>query len=216
MRSTVTSFERRHVEEPVFLAVLDEAVTTLDRAEIPHAVMGGVAMAMLGRPRWTQDVDIFVRPSDATRALAALGDAGFETQETNPLWLYKAIKQGVLVDVLFRSSGDIYLDEEMIERRITLEFHGLALRVVPPEDMLVIKALAATEETPRHWYDALSLIPTSELDWDYVLRRAQRGPRRVLSLLVYAQSVDLNVPDAVIANLMGMVYAGPGTGDGRR
>ena len=30
------------------------------------------------------------------------------------MWLYKAWKDGVLVDVIFRSSGEVYLDDEMV------------------------------------------------------------------------------------------------------
>jgi predicted nucleotidyltransferase len=215
MRQTTTSFERREVAEPVFLAVLNDAVRALEKESITYALMGGVAMAVLGR-RWTHDVDIFVRTSDASRALSCLADAGFATQETNPHWLYKAMKDDVLVDILFRSSGDVYLDEEMIERRISREFRGVPLKLVPPEDMLVIKALAANEETPLHWYDALGIIPASDLDWEYVLRRASRGPRRVLSLLVYAQSVDLGVPDHVVAELVRMIYGPAQSGNGER
>src|SRR5207249_4985906 len=118
---------------------------------------------------------------------------GFATQRTNPHWLFKGIKRGVLVDVLFRARGDIYLDDEMIERLVETDFHGVRLKTVPREDLLVIKAIIHDEETPRHWSDALALIAAADLDWEYLLRRAQHGARRVLSLLLYAQSADLVV-----------------------
>jgi hypothetical protein len=44
-----------------------------------------------------------------------------------------------------------------------------------------------------------------ELDWDYLLKRARRGPRRVLGLLLYAQSLDLLVPDKAIKSLIHML-----------
>jgi hypothetical protein len=47
----------------------------------------------------------------------------------------------------------------------------------------------------------VAIIAKRELDWDYLLDRARRGPRRMLSLLLYAQSVDLAVPDRVIRRL---------------
>lgn len=67
-----------------------------------------------------------------------------------------------------------------------------------------MKAVAADEDTPRYWYDALGIIAHGDdLDWDYLVRRArQHGVRRILSLLIYAQSNDLVVPSAPIAELM--------------
>ena len=59
---------------------------------------------------------------------------------------------------------------------------------------------------PRHWHDALGIIASCELDWDYLLERGQHGARRVLSLLVYAQSDDLVVPDRAIRELASSLY----------
>jgi len=204
------SFEGETVDEGTFVRVLGEAITALERAEIPYGVLGGVASAVLGRPRWTHDADIFVRPVDAPDALAALDRAGFDTQRTNPHWLFKGIKDGVLVDVLFRARGDIYLDDEMIERLVESEFQGVALKTIPPEDLLVIKAIIHDEETPRHWSDAIALLASRDFDWEYLVRRARSGPRRVLSLLLYAQSSDVAVPDAPIKRLFELVFASGG------
>ena len=49
--------------------------------------------------------------------------------------------------------------------------------MIAPEDLIVIKAIVFDEETPRHWYDALALIPRGELDWDYLLRAGAQGAR---------------------------------------
>jgi hypothetical protein len=78
--------------------------------------------------------------------------------------------------------------------------------VLGPEDLVVTKALAHGEETSHYWWDALAIIAKCDLDWDYVLGRARRGPRRMLSLLLYAQSTDLAVPDHVVRRLAAMVF----------
>jgi len=183
-------------------AVFAEAVTALEEAKIPHVLIGGLASSALGRPRCSADVDLLVRPRDAARALDALAAHGFDTEETNPHWLYKATKRGVLVDLLFKGPRDVYLDDSMLARARVMPVLGKAIRVVPPEDLLVMKALVHDEETPRHWHDALALIATGELDWDYAVWRARKGSRRVLSLLFYALSIDLAVPARVIAALL--------------
>src|SRR5439155_3851631 len=124
----------------------------------------------------TIDVDVMVRPEDARRVLARLARSGFETQETFPDWLFKAARRGVVTDVIFCSRGGVYLDEEMRARRRRLEFMGRVMPVVAPEDLSVMKALAHSEETPRYWYDGLSVLARNEMDWDYLLRRARHGP----------------------------------------
>lgn len=200
-------FERGgEFDENTFLEVLDEAITTLEQGEVPFLLMGGLASATHGRPRWTHDIDLFIRPQDAKPALEALKAKGFETQETYPDWLFKGVKRGVLVDLIFRTSGDIYLDEQMIARSREEQINSIRVRMISPEDLLIIKAIVHQEHLPRHWHDALGLIAAFKLDWDYVLYRAQRGARRVLALLLYAQSNDLLVPDRAIRSLYKAIY----------
>jgi hypothetical protein len=60
---------------------------------------------------------------------------------------------------------------------------------------------------PRHWHDALAIISRCDLDWEYVVRRARRpGARRVLSLMLYAQSNDLVVPAGPIRALFETIF----------
>lgn len=189
-----------------FERVLGEAVKALDGARLEYALMGGIASTGLGRPRWTHDIDVFVRPVGAEAALDALAQAGFDTERTNPSWLFKGFKDGVLVDVIFHSTGGFYLDDEMIARSVEREFMGHRLRLIAPEDLLVIKAAVHDERGPRHWHDALGVIGVNDLDWDYLLRRARQAPRRVLSLLVYAHSLDIAVPNHVVRALYQDIY----------
>ena len=190
------------VEEEVFLRVLRESAEALASAGLPHVFMGGLASAALGRPRWTHDIDVFVRPVDNRRALDVLEAAGFTTQETDPEWLYKALKDQVLVDVIFRSSGSVVLDDEMVSRARRTTVAGAEVPVIPAEDLIVIKALVFKERAPRHWYDALALLQRTDLDWDYLIRRAlSYDYRRVLSLLIYARSEDRAVPADAIQQL---------------
>jgi hypothetical protein len=98
-------------------------------------------------------------------------------------------------------------DLNEIERIGTEEFQGHKVRLVSPEDLLVMKVVAHGEETFNYWHDALGLVARGELDWEYLVWRARRhGPRRVLSLLLYAQSVDLVVPSKVIEELYDTIH----------
>lgn len=195
-------------DSQVFHEVLDEALTALDEQKVPYALMGGIAATALGGQRYTHDIDVFVRPEDADRALEALETKGFKTEKTDLLWLFKGFKHDVMVDVIFKSAGTILFDKEMMERSRMVDFHGRRLRALGPEDLFIVKALVLNEHTLsfdenclRHLIDILGLVRTCEMDWDYIAKRARLGPRRILGLLLYAQSLDLLVPNHVIKSL---------------
>lgn len=189
-----------------FNRVLSLAVEAMDASGLRYAFIGGIASGGLGRPRSTRDIDLFVTPEDAELALRALSRKGFRIERTDPSWLYKAFFDDVLVDVIFKSRGEIYLDAEMRERTITAEWHGKKLKFVAPEDLLIIKAVAHSEATPGHWHDAIGLLSHASLDWNYLLKRARRAPRRVLSLLLYAQSNDVWVPNHAVHELYRSIF----------
>jgi len=186
--------------------ILGLAVRAMDDENIPYALIGGVASSGLGRPRTTHDIDLFVKPHDAERALQALAARSFDVERTDHKWIYKGFKDGIQVDVIFNTVGGIYLDREMLERAVEGEFEGQAVRFVPPEDLLIIKALVHDEATPRHWFDALGILAATDLDWDYLVRRARRAQHRLLSLLLYAKSIDIFVPNRVIRALFLRTY----------
>lgn len=210
MRSSRLSRERITTENPEladrFDRVLSDAVQAMEESGIRYVFIGGIASSGLGRPRSTHDIDVFVRPEDAEVALRALAKHGFTTERTDRTWLYKGMKDNILVDIIFRSKGEIYFDQEMYQKMTVAEYHGKRLRLIGPEDLLIIKAVAHSELTPSHWHDAIGVLTHANLDWAYLLKRAKRAPRRILSLLLYAQSNDVWVPNRVIDELYAVIF----------
>jgi len=213
--SDATSSEPRQEPSPRgvvpsadYLAVLDGVTEALTVRGTDFMFVGAIASACLGRPRISEDIDIIVRPRDAQEAITSLHDAGFDTCVHDESWLYKARKHDVTVDVLFVSARGIYLDREMENRALHVDFAGRTIRVVGPEDLILMKALAHSEPTGRYWFDALGVIGRRDIDWSYLVRRARLGPRRMLSLLLYASSIDLAVPRAPIDELYRLVMSG--------
>lgn len=198
-------YEKRTVSKEAFVGVVRAVIDALEGRGIPFLFVGGIASGILGRPRSTVDVDVIIRPGDIAPAREALEAAGFETTETDLNWLHKGARDGVVVDILVESTGGVYLDDEMLARAVTAEFRGVDLKLASPEDLIIMKALAHLEPTNRYWYDALGILGRSSIDWDYLLERARLGVRRVLSLLLYAQSTDILVPDAPIRALFEMI-----------
>ena len=143
---------------PPLAEALADVAEALEREEIPYVVIGGVASLLYGRPRVSDDLDILVAKNDAERTLDALASVGFDTERTNDQWIYKGFRDGVQVDVIFWLKGDFYLDDEMLARARRIDVGGRDIPVVPPEDLIVVKAIIHDEQTPRHWGDALALV----------------------------------------------------------
>jgi predicted nucleotidyltransferase len=199
-----------HPEHPPdterLLAVLDDAVAALRAADVTFLLLGGLATSVMGRDRRVTDIDLFVRDRDVPRTLSALEGAGFETLVVSSNWLAKGFKDDVLVDVISRSTHDITLTDEILERSVEVDVHGRRLPCVAPEDLIVMKAVATEEDTARYWHDALSLLGRADLDWDYLARRAkQHGAKRLLALVFFAQSMDLLVPEEIVSELLDAV-----------
>lgn len=191
---------------PAFVETLEEAVSVLEKAGIPYVIGGGLAARAYGRRRLTKDIDIFVKREDAERSLHALAEAGFRTERTDPDWLLKAFKRGVLVDIIFRSSGDIYIDDRTLARAGEISIGGHRVKVLPPEDLLVMKTMAMRPHVPRHWRDAMAVLRGAKLDWNYLLERAEVGKDRILGVLLLAQSEGVAVPEWVIRRLVSSLY----------
>ncbi len=188
-----------------YASVLRSATTAIDAAGIPHLVFGSIATRALGRPRpinTDEDIDLFVRPPDVPAALKALGEAGFVTVEEDPTWIHKARRAGVTVDVIFKAAGRVYMDDEMFERGIPTAFLGVEVRLLPAEDLALMKALIHDEDRAFDWFDALALLERDGFDWEYLVRRAEAyGAHRVLSLMLFAQTEGVPVPGDAIRGL---------------
>lgn len=202
-----------HIDAESETALL-RAAEVLDSRGIDYALMGGVASSTVGRQRATHDIDLFVTPTGAARAVDALAAAGFRTERTDERWLFKAFLGEVMIDLIFASKGGVVLDEEMRTRRRETRLGDRSIHVLAPEDQILIKALAASEHAPRHWYDALAILVRSELDWDYLMRRASRHPARILSVLLFARSDSVDLPLQPLRSLFDLVQDGHAAAEG--
>lgn len=189
-----------------FLRVLAESVEVLRGNDIPFACFGSIASVAYGHPGPVGDVDFMIRPQDDETALERLEAAGFTSERFDPAWLYKARKEGVLVDLIFRVKGDLLLDQELLDHVVPHDVEGVKVPLVSPEDAVVMEALSNDGQTPQHWYNALGIVARTDLDWDYLERRARFGTRRILSLLIYAESTDLRVPNPTLSRLFASIY----------
>jgi hypothetical protein len=157
-------------------ATLKRAAAALTRAEIPFLLGGSLASWARGGPETRHDLDLIVKPSDASRAVDVLCSTGMRAEQPPEEWLLKAWDGDMLVDIIFAPSG-LEVTDELIERGEELDVLGMRMRVMSLEDVIVTKLLALDE----HRIDFESLVPIAralreQVDWEAVRSRTAESP----------------------------------------
>jgi hypothetical protein len=126
---------------------LKELVAALEARGIDYALCGGVALAIHGAPRATQDIDLLLRPEDIERLREVSRLRGF-TLESFPMEFSSGLTvqrftkliegQPLMLDVLF-VAGPI---ETVWKDRQSAEFEGGTIRVVSRQGLIALKLAA--------------------------------------------------------------------------
>ena len=161
-----------------------EALAALEAAGVPVLVGGAYAYARYtGIVRHTKDFDVFIKPGDFDRALAAMARKGWKTDRTFPHWLGKAWHGEDFVDLIFSSgNGVAEVDDLWFEHAVEETVLGRPARLVPAEEMIWSKAFIMERER----FDGADVAHVlhsraADLDWDRLLRRFEpHGGWRVL------------------------------------
>jgi hypothetical protein len=132
--------------EPSTSRFYRNALRVLSEAKVPHLLGGAYAFAhYTGIIRHTKDLDLFVKPEDAARALKVLERAGYRTEMTFSHWLGKAFSGDDFVDVIFSSgNGLCAVDEEWFMHAVPLEVGGALL--CPAEELIWQKSFIMERE----------------------------------------------------------------------
>lgn len=155
------------------LGALRAVCEWLQTSQAPHVLIGGVAVSLLSRPRFTRDVDALALLDEARwqELLAAgvafglvprLDDALAFARQARVL-LLRHDPSGIDIDVSF---GLLPFEEEAIRRSVVVELAGTAVPVPRAEDLIVMKAVAGR---PRDLQDIEALLDVHPgVDRDYV------------------------------------------------
>ena len=191
-----------------------DTLRTLTEAEVPFVVGGAFALKhYAGIDRTTKDLDVFLRRCDLPRALEALTDKGYLTQETFPHWLAKAWCGEHFVDFIHASANGLCpVDDEWFRsaRRVTI-FDQPAL-LCPVEEVIWSKCFVMERER-FDGADIYHLMAASgdTLDWHRLLARVGEHWRVLLGHLVFYSFVypreRERVPAWVMDDLMARMAA---------
>jgi hypothetical protein len=161
---------------PELIEAMKRAAATLRDAEVPYMLGGGLAAWARGGPPTEHDVDFFVRPADAERALEALVAAGMKPDRPPEGWLLKAWDGETLIDLIFSPAGGT-VDDGYFERMDEMEVAAQRLPVASLADVLTTKLLALSEQEP----DLSSVLELArslreQIDWTFVRGRTESSP----------------------------------------
>ena len=150
------------------LETLKVAAAALRDADVPFVLGGGLAIWARGGPPTEHDVDFFVRPEDAERALEALVAAGMKHERPTEEWLLKAWDGDTLIDLIYRPAGGA-VDDGYFERLDEVEVAAQRLPVASLGDVMTTKLMALNEQDP----DLSSVLELArslreQIDWDFV------------------------------------------------
>jgi hypothetical protein len=131
---------------------LKAVLEALSAEQVPHALCGGLALAVHGFPRATRDIDLLVPPASVPPALDALARAGFQLRagplplgagSANPQRLFRATKV----------AGGSHLSVDLLEvspayegawnGRQAVAWKGQLLTVVSRTGLIEMKRLSA-------------------------------------------------------------------------
>lgn len=158
----------------------------LVQERVPFAIGGAFAIHhYTGIWRDTKDMDVFLLPADAERAVAIGQRLGYNAWMQDRHWLAKVRTDGYLIDLIFGSGnwlGQVTVD--WLRRAQPINLFGLNLKVLAPEEIIYSKAYVAHRER-YDGADVLHLIryTSDKIDWQHLLNRFNAHPNLLLSYL---------------------------------
>jgi predicted nucleotidyltransferase len=170
-------------QESLFREILE----LLENRGVSFAVAGAFALREhTGMCRDTKDLDLFLTPANAARALQHLREKGFACEVCDPVWLFKAHRDGFFVDLITgMSNAAIVVDDSWIERARPASVQGVQTRVLAAEELVASKLFVAR----RDRFDGADIAHVvygtrGKIDWQRVFRLAGEHWEMMLWALV--------------------------------
>ncbi len=147
---------------------------TLDAQQFTWAVCAGAAAHLYGNRRPIQDVDILVESGKLPDVVRLLQEQQKVVQFDGQRILWRGIK--IFDDLTIRRGREVYpfvFDDAMRSRLRRLPLLGSLVPVLPPEDIVLHKALLGRgiEEGKHDIADASGIARRQTLDHDYIRQR---------------------------------------------
>lgn len=156
----------------------------LEASDCDWMLIGGVAVALTARPRATVDADVtvlldedripeFIKSGEQYGIVARIADAVSFALE-NRVLLMRHRESSVDIDVAL---GLLPFEVDALERAVLVLVEDFNVRLIAPEDLLIMKAIAGRE---KDWLDVANILSSRKgLD----LLRVVSGVREICDLM---------------------------------
>ncbi len=133
-----------------FFEPLESLQRLLSRFDNRGVIIGGTAVSVLGKARYTEDIDamFLLSTQDISRLLKTAKEEGIEPRIENAAEFAKKNRVVLLKHVITNTNIDISLgvlpfEQEIVERSIVHQVDAtLQIRLPTPEDLIILKAVA--------------------------------------------------------------------------
>lgn len=158
--------------------VFQALVRLLEQAQVPYLIVGGMAQAVIGEPRMTQDVDciVFVQPPQVSGLLDRFSRAGFAVdrpgvlQRIESTGTFNVHRGRWRVDIILASTE---FEQSALQRAQRLRLYDMEVNLPTPEDLIILKLVPGRE---KDLLDAKTVMirHRDRLDRTYLERWAQQ------------------------------------------
>ena len=169
----------------------------LKEPDVEGVIIGGLAASLLGRPRFTNDIDLVILDLDdrLPEFFEKLKKFGIEPRiedaegfaRKSRVLLMRHTESGINVDI---SMGIMPFERESVNRRKTESAFGLELPLPSPEDLIIFKAIS---KRPQDAEDIKAVIG----------RHPNLDKERVLS--VVREFADILESEEIYENIRGLL-----------
>lgn len=158
-----------------FLAPLKALFQLLSKKKIKGIVIGGISASLLGKPRFTADIDavIILKHGDIEKFIHEAAKFGFAPRikdavdfaKKSHVILLSHKKSGINVDLAL---GMLPFESDAIKRSRLCKLENIKFRIPTPEDLIIMKAVA---HRPRDIEDIRAIAQSHRnLDTQHIKR----------------------------------------------
>ena len=139
----------KDIRENPLSPALQSVCQLLQQKDVQGMIIGGLAASLLGRPRYTNDIDLLVLDLDdrLPAFFEKLKKFGIEPRISDAedfaiksrVLLMRHEKSGINIDI---SMGILPFEREAVNRRHVKSAFGLEIILPEPEDLIIFKAIS--------------------------------------------------------------------------
>ncbi len=136
-----------------FGAVIETLTGFLNKKGVRYAVIGGIALASYGFPRFTRDVDLVVEASGQDALIKFLESLGYQTLHRSTGYSNHSHSDPFWGQVDFVYVGEETSRKLFAESRTSQGPSGLSIPLPKPEHLAALKVLAMKNDPSRAFQD---------------------------------------------------------------